>query len=230
MKIVIISWSGQHDKARKIYDDLSSASDGCQIIYSEPGEKKCFEPEYDSIRRPDSSFWGDKFKTAVNACQDDTLLIVHADCQCRDWQALLNKCTHAFNHVPGLAVWAPLILGTPYPLRRTLLGNVEGTSLKKVAQTDGLVVALRRDVVKRMLDADYSQNVYGWGIDWMFVSFAQSAGNYAAVDTSIIVKHSVGRRYSDEEAISQMKEFLKQLTSAEKDEYRYLSDHVLKQS
>jgi len=226
MQVAIISWAGHFDAARRIYDALAPIARGCRIIYSaEPGDRPFTRGE-STERRDTGSFWADKFQVAIQIPEESDLLIIHADCQCGDWPALYRACERAFSQHPEVAVWCPFILGTPFPLARVSLGPLGDTGLSKVAQTDGLVVGLRRDVLARMRRAHYDGNHLGWGIDWLYNAHAYAIGAAAAVDPSIRVRHRPGAGYDTARASVEMQYFLTQMTDAEHAAYRKLVEHI----
>lgn len=228
MRGIVISWKGQHQSALGIYRALCETIPDCRIIWSDPGDAIPFPDDVAHLRRPDDLFWGDKFHAAIASGDPDDLLFAHADCQCGNWISLVQKCRDACGQNKQIAVWAPLVLGTSMPLVRTAIEDVDPPGLKRVAQTDGLVFALRRDIVERMLELDYSKNLYGWGIDWMFNAVAGARGSYAAVDPSVLVRHKVGQGYPEEPAAKQMQQFLTQMTPQETKAYTRLSKHLLR--
>ncbi len=227
MKVAVISWPGCHQKASAIYSALSTEYP-CRIIFSDASPNP-FPPGVQTDHRPETSFWADKFEAAVRWGTSSDLLVVHADCSASDWSRLSRACEEAFVQHEALGAWCPLILGTPWTLTRTEIGRVGETTLRKVAQTDGLVFALRKEVVSRMAEVDYSGNRFGWGIDWMFNAHIHSRGWFSAVETSVRVRHLPGAGYSRGEAGDQMKGFLKHLSPEELRSYAWLTDCVRKQ-
>ena len=78
-----------------------------------------------------------------------------------------------------------------------------------------------------MRTASYTENLYGWGIDWMLVSHAYATGGVVVVDRSALIKHPYQRRgYPEEPAQRQMEQFLRQLTLNEFVQYTLLNSYV----
>ena len=67
LHIFIVSWAGQHNKAILIANHLDGIFDKLTIVYSDPNPDFEFNFNGHLIRRPDSLFWSDKFKTCLDA-------------------------------------------------------------------------------------------------------------------------------------------------------------------
>ena len=226
MHIFIISWASQHKNAVSIARKVQKHADFVSIIYSDPNPMLKIDVDCDLIRRPDNLFWGDKFKSALDACKSDLMLVIHADCQCDNWPNLVRKCVDAYQQNQEIAVWSPLITGSAYPIQITKILHNEKSPLHVVAQTDGIVFCLSRHSQERMRAADYSDNIYGWGITWLFASHAFSTHKLVVVDSSVLVKHSKGCGYDQDEAFRQRNLFLSQLTPPEIVQFRLLSKYI----
>lgn len=224
--LVIVSWPGQHQRAVDIAESLIGTCNRISIIYSGHDERIIQGSGYERIYRQEPSFWGDKFETAINVCDSDILIMVHADCLCNDWIKFVSKCQVAMRD-PSISVYSPMILGSPWVLNRTRINHLH-ENLFEVAQIDALVFALSKPVISRMRNIDYSKNLFGWGIDWFFVSYSYAAGYKVVMDTSIRVMHKSGSGYDKNQAAQEMIDFLKQMLPAEKDKYDYLANHVAK--
>ena len=80
--------------------------------------------------------------------------------------------------------------------------------------------------IARMRSIDYSRNLYGWGIDWVFMAFTYANKLFAVVDPRVRVQHPESHGYSQETALAQMQDFLKQLGPSEYVQYALLSSHI----
>lgn len=222
--VFIISWRGQHNRAAQIANNLSGRLNKIAIVYSGPDAEILDGLDCQLIRRDDHLFWADKFRACLDHCDpQDIMLVIHADCTCDDWGQLIDKCRQAHARIEDLAVWSPKLRGTPWRLERTRMRRIEGSECTIVAQTDGLVFALSPAIAERMRSADYSENFYGLGIDWLFVCAAYARHQLAVVDESILVHHALSRGYSSKEARAQKHVFLKtQLTPDEHAAYVWL--------
>jgi hypothetical protein len=155
------------------------------------------------------------------------MMVIHADCDTTNWKDLVAKGYDATRSMPNGGMWAPLIEGTPWPLKRTELATLKDSPLSIVAQTDALVFCISRTLIERMRTVSYADNLYGWGIDWMLVAHAYSRGRLVVIDRSAIVKHPFQTRgYSEEAAQAQMDRFLQQLHLNEFIQYTLLKGHV----
>ncbi|WP_297803179.1 hypothetical protein [Arenimonas sp. GDDSR-1] len=228
LHIFIISWNGQHARAAAIAGALNGVGESVSIVYSDPDPDTAPAADCRLIRRDDTLFWADKFSACLEhlAPDADILLVIHADCDCDDWAGLVAGSRAAHRQFPRIAVWAPLITVTPYPLKHTLLGSFFDTPMKLVAQTDGIVFSLSKAAIARMRSIDYRKNLYGWGIDWVFMAFAYANKQFAVVDPRVRVRHPESHGYSQHNALAMMQDFLKQLGPSEYVQYALLSSHI----
>jgi hypothetical protein len=222
----VISWSGKHDNAEKIVSEVCRASDSVTVIYSDPDRTAQVKFSCPGIRRPNDLFFGDKFQACVDSCDADILLLIHADCNSKNWSELPEHCRRAVEQNPDIGVWAPRVDFADWSLDRTEIDKMPNSELSIVAQTDAVVFALTREIVDRMRKADFKRNIYGWGADFMFNYYTYSVGMISVVDRSILVKHPRSTKYSGEIATAQLEEFLKQLTPAERNQSALLDGIV----
>ena len=227
LQVFVISWAGQHDNAVAIADAISSSPHPVAIVYSDPNPQFNLVTTSKVITRSNELFWADKFKACLEACTSDLMLVIHADCTCKDWSELVARGYEAVCTMPNGGVWAPIIEGTPWPLTRTELVTLNHAPISIVAQTDALVFCITKPLIERMRSANYDKNLHGWGIDWMLISHAYATGRLAVVDRSVVVKHPFTERgYKESIAQAQMDDFLGQLTLNEFVQYTLLRSHV----
>ena len=224
--VFIISWTGKHANSLAITRAIQSRVGKLTIVYSDRDASLVPNFPGDAIRTPDEWYWGKKFKTCLDACQSDLMLIIHGDATCADWAALIERCKAAFAETERIGVWAPQINYTPFPLSKTRLEKVASTSASIVAQTDGIVFALSADVMARLRALNYDHNKYGWGIGWAALAYTYANKLIAVVDESIQVLHPRERGYDDRAARHQMEDFLGQLTLEERLQFRLLDSYV----
>jgi hypothetical protein len=226
INIYIISWKGFHENAMKISERLKNKSANIRIIYSDPDPYFFIDKDFKSIKRPNELFWGDKFEACLSNCDSDFMLIIHADCECDDWENLYERCKSAILSYPVIGVWAPLINWVQIELEKTRIFKIESTSLNIVAQTDAIVFCLSRPIINRLKLARYKENIYGWGIDTMAVNCAYVNNMIAVIDDGVLVSHPKSRGYPTELALPQCNEFLKQLTLNEVIQNKLLWAHI----
>ena len=179
------------------------------------------------MRRDNKLFWSDKFEACLDECADnDIMLVIHADCNCDDWVEMLARCRSAFAHMKDMAIWAPRLTGTPWRLEGTRIQRIAGTKYSIVAHTDGIVFALDPALYPRMKQANYSDNLYGLGIDWLFMCAAHACGMIAITDEGVVVHHPISRGYSSKEAQAHMDTFMAQLREDELEAYTKLNTHI----
>lgn len=223
--IFVISWAGQHSNAQRIASSLSDAGRHVSIVYSDPDPDYVLDAVYPVERRSNELFWGDKFSACLERVRDDEpLVVIHADCHCADWQALVSRCETRMSN-PVIGVWSPEIDAVRWSLERQTILPL-GDDLLAVGRTDGIVFALSPGVIARMKQANYDDNVYGRGIETMFVVAAYARGMLAVVDRSVSVTHPIASGYSIEQAHEQMVQFLKQLGPRERVQMRLLNQNM----
>ncbi len=223
IEVFVISWEGQHENAQLIARQMQLVLNKVNIVYSDPDPDFSLDIQCTKVKRSNALFWGDKFKTCIDMVSEKLLLIIHADCTFDDWPSLAKQCLDTFENHSKIAVWAPKIEGTPYDVRATTIAQIEQTSLNIVTNTDGIIFCLSEQIVERMKQADYSENIYGWGIDIMFSAHAMTIDKLVVVDSAVIVRHSTSTGYSKNLAYDQCNLFLQQLSSTERVQY-FLSD------
>jgi len=77
-----------------------------------------------------------------------------------------------------------------------------------------------------MNEAKYGENIRGWGIDWLFSSFAYNSNLHVVVDKLINVHHRTGSGYSHDGAVDDMYRFLaNNLSSCELIQYKLLNTY-----
>lgn len=211
-EVFIIAWTGHHQRAIKIASQLSS-SFNVSIVYSGPKINRL--ENINLIRRPNKLFWGDKFRACVNSSKSDLMFVIHADCIFNDWNLLVKKAIKVMCN-SNIGVWAPYFQTPSKPLSATFISSLEIPHLVFSAWVDSLIFCLKKPIIERMKNANYDENIFGWGISYMFTACAISKGLITVYDTTVRVNHLPGRGYSSSEAIKQRDKFLNQLTISEK--------------
>jgi hypothetical protein len=148
--------------------------------------------------------------------KEDVLLQIQGDVSCEDWPALVATCAQRFAEYPNLGLWSPDIDNTPWPTAGVSAGEIQGTPLALVAQTDSIVWAMRRPIYERLQQLDLQANNLGWGVDWAALTFAYSNGLIAVRDRAVRIHHPAGTGYDQVQANQQMRVFLSRLTLSEK--------------
>ena len=217
--IFIISWAGQHENAGIIANKLLAYTKNVSIVYSDPDPEFIFELPCNLIRRPNELFWGDKFKACLDACGDDHMLVIHADCTCDDWEKIVQRCHDVATKLPIVGVWSPKIDYVKFNLVHNSIFKLKD-DLIVVDRTDGIVFYLCHRIIERMRRAAYEENIYGLGIELMFVAAAYSLNMVAVIDHSVSVDHPEDTGYNSDIAQSQCVVFLKQLTIQEYAHYQ----------
>ncbi len=222
----IISWTDQHRSSLEIAEAIAPFVDDLTLVYSDRDDALVVDSNCPSIKTPDEFYFGGKFKTCLDLCKADLMLVITGDVSCSDWMQLVRTCRESFSRFSALGVWAPLIDYTSWKLPVTLLEKLANTSLNKVAQTDSIVFALNRAVAERLQALDYGNNVYGWGIDWAAAAYCYASGLFAAVDDSVRVRHPQSTTYNEQACVQQMHDFLRQLNNREQLHYLALQAHI----
>lgn len=211
----IISWTGKEENARKIAAEVVDKVDRLFVIYSNATNTPT-DGAGEWVQVPDAWFYGKKFEACLQRLSGDLMLQIQADASCDDWGRLIERCRTCFREREQLAVWAPEVDYTPYPLSRVKIIEAGPAELVHVAQTDGIVWTLSRDVCERLRDYDYDVNHFGWGMDWASVCYAYANDREVLVDAAIHVDHPKTRGYKGDDARRQMHLFLEQMTGRER--------------
>lgn len=215
MQIFIISWAGQHSNAIHIANQIEKLTNKISIVYSDPDPNFSFPSKFRFLKRPNHLYWEDKFKSCLDNCNDDNMLVIHADCSCDHWVNMVEKCLHANSSKLNIGVWAPEIKGSQYTLKTTGMGIINSTNLQLTCLTDGIVFSLSNSIMQRMRKLDYGENIYGWGLDRLFCITAHLVGKLVVIDTSVSVTHPNIRGYDSKAAIEGMGKFLCKLNHNE---------------
>lgn len=226
--IYIISWAGQHENAIVIANQILQITDAVFVVYSDPDPELNIDFPCKSIRRPNELFWADKFQACLNTCEDNPMIVIHADCTYSNWADLIQSCYNSIKLSPIIGVWSPKIDYVPWTMKMVEIAKVNGTSLSVVARTDGIVFYLSPKIIKRMRKANYKHNIYGRGIELMFVTSCYAKGMIAVIDQAIKVNHPKSTGYSEKEAHTQFLEFIKQLNTLEEVQRILLKTYMIK--
>lgn len=229
IQIFIISWSGKHDSAIRIANDLSKviSPKHINIVYSDKNFEFVPNVSCNLIKCSNELFWEDKFKTSLDNCQADNMLVIHADCTCDDWAALATRCQLIMNNKPDVGIWSPLTYGTFLSLPKTKILDFTNTSLSLVAAIDLIVFCISKPVQKRMKKYKYGDDIYGWGIFSAINSYVLANNQFAIVDKSISVHHDDKvQGYSKEKAKKGKISSLSQLSIFELIQYELIMDKL----
>lgn len=209
---IIISWQDHAARAEAIAAALTGHVQRVSVIHSTDGEWKPGATG-DWHRVESRWFFGRKFRHSLDLLADDAVMLqIQADADCDDWPQLARRCAQAFATRPRLGIWSPEIAWTPWPTSRVALAAPDRDGVVPVAQSDGVVWALAPGLAAWMATLDYSRNNLGWGIDWVAVTRARTAGLDVMRDTLVHVRHPHSRGYSGLVASQHMKNFLAQLS------------------
>jgi|GEM_PF-2160285 len=226
LHVFIISWTEKHENSAAIAREIVNHVSSLTVVYSDRDDSIVPDFPCQALRTPDNWYWGKKFKTCLDACGSDYMLVIHGDTNCSDWPGLLVSCMDGFCKSEKIGIWAPLIDFTPFDLRKTFMQRISGSSLHIVAQTDMIVVGLAKPVVSRLKELDYEDNKYGWGIGWAALAYSYANKLLAVVDEKVRVFHPRERGYGDKDAKKKMDIFLQQLNTEEQVQYLLLNSHI----
>lgn len=224
--IFIVSWAGQHANAEHMARQLAAYNEDLCIVFSDPDPNLVLNVRCRTIRRPNDQFFSDKFKACLDATGGKLLLLLHADCTCDDWAAIVRRCIDWHGAKPSVGIWAPLITGGTWPLEKTRIVSLKGTDLSVVAQPDSICFSLTAPLIERLRRVDYSGNKFGWGIDWLMTCAAFSRNLLVVVDEGVRVYHPPSRGYDGKAASEAMQEFSSQFSLIETILLRLLIKHV----
>lgn len=224
MDIFIISWAGQHQHAADIATAFAARDIKPHIIYSDPDPAFIPAGPGQWIRRPNELFWSDKFSACLEYATGD-MLVIHADCRCDDWLRLADRFDQALQHYPRIGVWGPLIESAYFSLPVVQLDQLIGSDLSTASFCEAIVFGLRRSLLPRMREIDYTGSLYGWAIDHLMCAHAYASGYVVAIDQGVPVDHPQGSGYNWRDAIAEISHFLRQMNLSELAIYRMMSGH-----
>ena len=221
----IISWQGQHESAQLIAQQLFNKVDQLTVVYSDPNEFLEINFGCEKIKRPNHLFWADKFKTCIENFNSDLILFIHADCKHSNWSLIAQEFQVAMTRYPIIGLWSALIDNTYFSLEKTRIGAID-PSLIIVAQTDAVVFGFRKETVTRMKLANYSFDIYGWGLQWLVAAHVYTNKKIAIVDKSLKIQHAQGSGYPIDVAAKQMQDFFVQFNTNEILQYKFLTSYI----
>jgi len=196
----IISWAKHHSHAEQIYRQIQSACDKVHVVFSDPSPESPFLPDIQSIRRPDNLMFGDKLAACLDAFSGDLFLLIHADCTCKDWHRVASLCLDDFCRFPHIGLWSPLVTNSLPALEFAEIAKLPNSSLSHVANTDCIVIAMRKEGVDTLRKCDLRSNVHGWWGHVPALVELIDSGKIAVMNYAIRVSHATGRGYSSEQA------------------------------
>lgn len=225
----VVSWKGQHANAAHIAAAIDKDVDALTIVFSDPDPAVAPPATCQMIRTDNALYWADKFSTCLQTIDmdagTDVMLLIHADCSSEDWAGMVQRCRKVMGKSASIGLWAPQLDGAGISLNLTKAVS-SNDSLTLVTYVEALVFAMTLPVIKRLKKYDYSQNKFGWGIDWAISAFVVTHNLVALVDSSVRVTHPAGRGYDGAEARDQMSVFSQQMSPQEKVYFAMASSHV----
>lgn len=215
LHIGIVSWSGFHERAAKIADEVKDACETITVVYS--GDDEVSSSDHAKwLRTDDADFFGRKMEVLLKDSAGEIFLLIQADVDVENWADLAARCRAAFAEHPELGIWSPEIDYTPLTTDLTRFTDEDTAGFTDVIQTDAIVLALRRPVIEFLKTLEYHENNLGWGIDYAAIAHCLVNGYRSVRDSSQHVQHARGSGYSAEIALNQMHIFLSTLPSRER--------------
>jgi len=221
---VVISWTGHGARAQHIASGLAGHADRITVIYSNPTGA----PESgagDWVQVDNALFFGPKLAAGMaRHGAEEFLVLIQADATAKDWPGVIRALRDCAAVRPALGVWTPVIDTSFYHARCLTVATTSDPRYEHACQTDGIVLALHRDIILRLRELDLAANNLGWGIDKFANSVALALGREIILDRSLTVGHVPGRSYDPSRATAQMDAFLAQMTERERVLHRLLED------
>jgi len=150
------------------------------------------------------------------------MLHITADVTTDNWQQLVRQCRHAHTRYEKTGIWAPDIDYTDWDTKTVKIGTIENTQLALVTQTDSVVWSMSTPVIRRLQQLDYECNNFGWGIDWLAISYAMANNLLVVRDLSVKIIHPKSTGYNSRLAADQLRAYLAQMTPQENMQYTLL--------
>lgn len=229
INIYIISWTGFHESATLIYDEISNNSNikNLKIIYSDSNPFYRLDDSYRSILVENEKYWGGKFEVLMNDnLENIDTMVIQADAKSESWNDLVNRFHEVFLKYSSVGVWTPKINFTTWHKERVFVSPTSDPKISVVAQTDGIVFGFRGFLLERLRAMDFSENNIGWGIDWVLIISSIKANLVSVMDEHCYVHHKKGSGYDHSLALQQMNKFLSQLSINEKFIFNLLKSRI----
>jgi GR25 family glycosyltransferase involved in LPS biosynthesis len=144
------------------------------------------------------------------------MLFILGDARFYNWQYFKERCDFVFCNI-NVGAYAPHYDNSPWGIHQTKLEHldVDGNLLIS-SQTDGIVIALHRDVVIDLLRFfDYLQEIGlvphmrgGWGLDYVWSVLSMQQRKLIIRDQILTMNHPQGSSYSHDDAGSDMHKLL----------------------
>lgn len=214
--IAIISWPGFEENAAEVLTQVSEKGDPVFVLHNgevlgrgHHSNSNCW------IQFSSDSYFAQKFKWATENIKADALLFIVADTWYGNWGNLVERCRKAFDSLPEVDVWAPVVDETWWNTEKIVINaDLPSAVLQNVIAVDSIVWALSARVVAEMTKLDYSDSTFGWGIEVVCAAIARCNGGLVVRDTELEVAHRRGTTYSAELANEEGQRFYKQLPPA----------------
>jgi GR25 family glycosyltransferase involved in LPS biosynthesis len=208
-QVFIVSWDAVRDNVENIESQLQD----CTVLNSgglvrdrerwiNVGDIRFYNQFHEALKR---------FDTASNY-----MLFILGDAYFYDWKYFKNRCDFIFRNI-NVGAYAPHYDNSPWGIHQTQIQplDVDGNLLIST-QTDGIVIALHRDVVVEMIKFfDYLQEEGlvphmrgGWGLDYVWCTTAIQQTKLIIRDRSLTMTHPSGSSYSHGDASVDMKKLL----------------------
>lgn len=225
VQVVVLCWDKVLDNVMDITRSISAANYKKTVIYASNNPLPTVEG-WDWVQVPADYYYAQQFAEAVRVATEDILLVIVGDISYEDWEGAIATCARRYDEHGQVGVWGatdPTSLWERPGVHISALGD----RLDIVAQTDCSVWAMSRPIYERLKAADFSRNIYGWGIDWLAIAYGYSLGLLAVRDRRVVVQHPAGTGYNEKAARQQMLAFLEQMTPQEAVYYTMLTKYVL---
>lgn len=217
----VFSWPGWEENARRIACNLLGCVDRLTVIYkTEDANLEHGAGQW--VRIPDDWYYGMQCRKSMELFSCDVMVHVQADAECEDWPRLISRCRHAFRDHPQVGIWSPDVFHTSHTPDRTGIWPIDH-DLLAVTNTDGVVWAISKDIVAWMKTLDYSCNNMGWLISEAAAAHAFTNNRLVLLDLGVKVTHPKGSGYDRNVARKQSEVFLKQLSSTEIVQIKWMS-------
>lgn len=217
----IICWTGKEEASRHIAEAILPCVDHLTVIYSNATDSDQ-DGAGNWIKVPDDWFYGRKCAKCLELNKGSIMLHITPDVTTENWPQLVRQCRSVHTLYENTGIWAPDIDFTDWVLKTVKIGTIKNTQLALVTQTDSVVWSMSTPVIRRLQQLDYECNNFGWGIDWLAISFAMANNLLVVRDMSVKVIHPKSTGYCSRLAAGQMRAYLAQMTPQENMQYTLL--------
>jgi|EndMetStandDraft_5_1072996.scaffolds.fasta_scaffold03468_8 hypothetical protein len=203
MQVFICTWRGHEDGAVRLHNQLHGLAP-VTVINTDPDVRSRHR---DWIHLDPSAFFAEQWNCACRRFDADLLFQVQADAEIQDAERVIARARECFARHP-VGAYEPLVDYTDIQYDRTKLAVLDDETCI-VPWTDSTCWCIDGNIVRNVPPFDLSANRYGWGICRAVAAIARLSGRICVRDHGVFVRHPQRRGYPSNDAMAQMRAYLR---------------------